>query len=293
MALTSYLAGEVVEDFADGRLDRREALRRLGLLGVGMAAAAGLLAACSSGGRGEQAATTTAPPTSTTAAAGEPIRFPGPRGELLAAYAAPAGAPRAAVLVVHENRGLTAHFYDLVRRFAAEGYAALCVDLLSEQGGTASLPDPAAAPTALSNAGTDALVADLRAGIDELQRRVPGVKVGEVGFCFGGAMSWYLLQAGEARLSAVIPFYGPSPEPADFTRAKAAVLGIYAGNDQRVNASKPAAEAGLQAAGLVHEIKVYDGADHAFFNDTGPRYNPEAAAQAWAAVLDWFGRYLS
>lgn len=294
MALRPYLAGEVAEDFADGLLDRREALRRLGLIGVGAATATALLAACSSGGDERVAApvtTTTTPPTSP--APGAMVRFAGPSGELQAAWAAPAGPPGAAVLVIHENRGLTPHFFDVVGRLAGEGYAALCVDLLSEEGGTASLGDPASAPAALAAAPAERLLADLTAGIDELGRRAPGVQVGAVGFCFGGAMAWRLVQAGDPRLAAVVPFYGPAPDPADFGRSKAAVLGIYAGLDDRVNASRDRAEAALRAAGLVHEIRTFDGAGHAFFNDTGPRYDPAAATAAWAALLDWLDRHLA
>lgn len=306
MALSAYLAGEVAEDFADGLLDRREALRRLGLLGVTLAGASALLAACgSTGGTGGVAATTAstavsspspaAVPTTGPGAAGSgaTIRFPGPAGELQAAWAAPAGKAKAAVLVIHENRGLTPHFHDLVGRLAAQGYAALCVDLLSEEGGTASLVDPAGAPTALGAASEARLLGDLGAGIDELGRRAPGVKVGAVGFCFGGAMAWKLVQEGEPRLAAVVPFYGPVPDPADFTRSKAAVLGVYGALDDRVNASRDRAEAALTAAGLVHEIHTYDGADHGFFNDTGARYNPQAAAAAWTALLAWFDRHLA
>jgi len=70
------------------------------------------------------------------------------------------------------------------------------------------------------------------------------------------------------------------------------VLGIYAGNDTRVNGTKDAAEAALTAAGLTHEMRVFDGVDHAFFNDTGPRYNADAAKQAYQQMLDWFGQHL-
>jgi len=296
MALRSYLVGEVTQDYADGLLTRREALRRLGLLGLSLSGAMSLLAACGDGGGTAAPAPTT---TSTTAAtggtgaatAGQAVRFAGPAGELQGAWAA-AAEPRGAVLVIHENRGLTPHFVDLVGRFAKDGYAALCVDLLSAEGGTASLDDPAAAPSALANAPVERLLADLGAGIDELQRRLPGAKVGTVGFCFGGGMVWNLLHAGEQRLAAAIPFYGPAPDNPDFGRAKAAVYGVYAEQDSRVNASRDRAEAALQAAGLTYEIRTFPGADHAFFNDTGQRYNEQAAREAYAAVLGWFGRYL-
>lgn len=114
-----------------------------------------------------------------------------------------------------------------------------------------------------------------------------------MGFCFGGAMTWNLLQAGEVRLAAAVPFYGPAPDAPDFSRARAAVLAIYAELDSRVNASRERAEAALRAAGLTHEIRTFAGADHAFFNDTGPRDNEAAAKEASAELLAWFERHLA
>ena len=298
MALRNYLVGEVAEDFADGLLSRREAVRRLGLLGLSLSGATTLLAACgepTEGGSGAPspaaASTPTAGGTGTTEP-GESVRFAGPAGELQGAWAA-AKDPRGALLVIHENRGLTPHFFDLVGRFASASYSALCVDLLSAEGGTASLEDPAAAPTMLGNAPPGRLLGDLKAGIDELERRVPDAKVGVVGFCFGGGMTWNLLQAGEQRLAAAVPFYGPAPESPDFSRAKAAVFAIYGEQDERVNASRDRAEAALKAAGLTYEIRTFAGAGHAFFNDTGPRYNAQAAQEAYQAVLDWYAQHLA
>jgi carboxymethylenebutenolidase len=220
------------------------------------------------------------------------VHFAGPAGELQGAWAE-AGDPQGALLVIHENRGLTPHFFDLVGRFAGASYSALCVDLLSSQGGTGSLQDPAAAPTILADTPPEQLIADLQAGIDELEKRVPGAKVGVVGFCFGGGMTWNLLQAGEQRMSAAVPFYGPAPENPDFSTAKAAVYAIYGEQDERVNATRERADAALKAAGLTYEIRTFAGAGHAFFNDTGPRYNAEAAKQAWQEVLDWFNQHLA
>ena len=116
--------------------------------------------------------------------------------------------------------------------------------------------------------------------------------VGVVGFCFGGGQVWSLLAAGEPRLAAAAPFYGPGVVNPDFAGSKAAVLGVYAEKDTRVNGTKDAMDAALTKAGLVHELRVFPGVDHAFFNDTGARYDAPQAAAAYQAVLDWFGRYL-
>jgi carboxymethylenebutenolidase len=202
-------------------------------------------------------------------------------------------ARRGAVLIIHENRGLTDHFQALPGRFSADGYDALAVDLLSRQGGTATFADPAQATAALSAASQADLTADMRAGLDELARRAPGAKLAIVGFCFGGGQVWSVLAAGEPRLAAAVPFYGPGPSGATFSGSKAAVLGIYAERDTRVNASMAAMDKALTDAGLVHEMRVFPGVDHAFFNDTGARYDATQAAAAYQAVLGWFGQHLA
>jgi carboxymethylenebutenolidase len=276
-------------------LSRREALRRLALLGLGVPAASALLAACGGDGDGGQAPGTTSEGTTPPApeVATEAVSFPGPQGQTLQGAWAAADPARGAVLVIHENRGLTDHIRSVAGRLAASGYSALAIDLLSAEGGTAALGDEAAAMAALSSAPQERFVADLRAGLDELEQRAAGQKLGTVGFCFGGGMVWLLLASGEPRLAAAVPFYGPLPDGAGFSGSKAAVLGIYAEQDARVNASRDAAEAALSEARLPHEIVTYPGVNHAFFNDTGPRYDQTAATQAYARVLDWFGRHLS
>jgi len=294
MAFQRYLAEEVAIDHADGALSRREALRCLALLGLGVPAASALLAACGGDGGGEPAPATTGgaatPPGPAVAA--QAITFPGPEGRTIQAAWAAATQPRGAVLVIHENRGLNDHIRSVAGRLAASGYSALAIDLLSAEGGTAALGDEARAMAALSSAPQERFVADMRAGLDELERRASGQKLGAIGFCFGGGMVWLLLASGEPRLAAAAPFYGPLPDNADFSGSEAAVLGIYAEQDERVNASREAATAALERAGLTHEIVTYPGANHAFFNDTGPRYNQDAATRAYTKVLDWFGRHL-
>lgn len=294
--LQRYIAEEIAADHADGLLPRREALRRLGLLGLGATAAAALLAACANSDTEstDSAPTPTSPPTPPGSSAAVPtsaVTFAGPGGTLQAAWAA-AAQPRGGVLVIHENKGLTDHIRSVAGRFAGAGYSALAVDLLSARGGTAAFTDPAEATAELSRIPQDQLVADLRAGLDELGRRVAGKKLGATGFCFGGGLTWLLLASGPSPLAAATPFYGPFPDNGDLSASKAAVLGVYAAADARVNASRPAAEAALARSGNPHQIFTAPDADHAFFNDTGQRYNATAATEAWRRVLDWYGTYL-
>jgi carboxymethylenebutenolidase len=290
-----YLAEEVAEDLSDGIINRREALRRLALLGVTGGAATGLLAAFATGkaaaaasdvpadrGSGRGAAETTWAPV-----ARESITFAGPRAPLMAAWAA-AVRPRGGVLVIHENRGLTEHIRTVAGRLAASGYSALALDLLSEEGGTGAFPGEAEVAAALARIPPERFVADMKAGVTELQRRVRGRKLAAIGFCFGGAMVWRLLASGEPRLAAAAPFYGPFPEGGSLEGSRAAVLGVYGGLDARVNATRPAARAALEAADLRYELLTFTEADHAFFNDTGARFNPHAAAEAWRRTLNWF-----
>ncbi|WP_040803706.1 dienelactone hydrolase family protein [Nocardia concava] len=299
--LQRYIAEEIATDHVEGLLSRREALRRLGLLGMGTPAAVALLAACAESGKQSSPTTATtsgsasaaAPPGEATALPTTPITLPGPEGRTLQAAWAAAPQPRGGVLVIHENKGLTDHIRSVTGRFAGVGYSALAVDLLSEEGGTATFTDVAAATAALSKIPQDRFVADLRAGLTELGKRVPGKKLGATGFCFGGGLTWLLLTSGTPELAAATPFYGPFPDGGAITESKAAVLAVYGALDARVDASRAAAEAALDKAGVPHESYVAENADHAFFNDTGQRYQPTAAAEAWRRVIDWYRRYLA
>lgn len=308
-----YIAEEIATDHLDGLLSRREALRRLALLGLGTAAATAVIAACS---EREQSATTTSqtnPTTPTTdtatsppdgAAPAEPpgvqtalpttaVTWAGPAGELQGAWADAPDA-RGAVLVIHENKGLTDHIRSVAGRFAGIGYSALAVDLLSGQGGTGKFTDPADATAALSKIPPEEFVANLKSGIDELSRRVPDRRLAAVGFCMGGGLVWQLLAAGAPQLAAAVPFYGPTPDNPDFAGSSGvAVLAFYGALDQRVNATEPLARAALEKAGLVHELVTEPGANHAFFNDTGDRYDATAAADAWRRIQDWFTAHLA
>ena len=304
--LQRYIAEEIATDHVDGLLSRREAMRRLALIGVGATAATALFAACSTEDKpAADKPTADAPVTSTGAAtekapppgieneiATAPITWAGPRGELQGAWAE-AATPKGAVLVIHENKGLTDWARSVAGRFAGIGYSALAIDLLSVDGGTAKFTDPAEATAALSKISPEDFVVDMKSGVTELARRTPGVKIAAVGFCMGGGLVWQLLASGEPQLAAAVPFYGPLPDGADFAGSKdAAVLAFYGSKDARVTGTKDAAQQALDKAGLVNDLVVEQDADHAFFNDTGERYDPTAAADAWTRVQDWFGKYV-
>ncbi|NVN48366.1 dienelactone hydrolase family protein [Mycolicibacterium hippocampi] len=296
--LQRYIAEEIATDHVDGLLSRREALRRLALLGVGASAATALIAACGNNQQDPETTTASAESESPTSAAAAPpgmdaalptapITWAGPRGELQGAWAE-AAEPRGGILVIHENKGLNDWVRSVAGRLAGAGYSSLAIDLLSENGGTATFTDPAEATAALGNLEPEAMVADLESGIAEVQRRTPGVAVAAVGFCMGGGLVWRLLASGTPELAAAFPFYGPTPDDPDFSGSRdVAVLGFYGELDQRVNATEPVAKAALERAGLVHELVTEPGANHAFFNDTGDRYDPTAAADAWRRMTDW------
>lgn len=299
--LQQYLAEEVAEDHADGIITRREAMRRLGLLGVSGSAALGLLGAAATQAAAKPSARAASDDGEGSRAgeiedwapiATQAITFPGPRGTLMGAWAPAPARSRGGVLVIHENRGLTDHIRSVTGRFAAAGWSALALDLLSEEGGTGAFGgDEGAVGAALNAAPPERFDVDMQAAVTELRRRQRGGDLAAIGFCFGGGMIWRLLAAGEARIDAAAPFYGPFPTGGDLRNAKAAVLGVYGGLDARVNATRPAAGAALRAARLKHRLLTFSAADHAFFNDTGARFNAPAAEEAWRRVITWFEEY--
>jgi carboxymethylenebutenolidase len=294
--MRDYLATEVALDHAEGHLTRREALQRLGLLGLSAVAATGLLAACGSEAAPPPPAPAAPPPATpdydvaAALARTSTITFAGGTGELSGAFAVAEGTPRGAVVVIHENRGLTDHIRAVAGRLAGDGYTALAPDLLSRVGGTSGVPDATAALGTIPEAD---LVADVRSSLAELGRRAPGTALAAVGFCFGGGMVWRLLNSGPSELAAAVPFYGPAPENPSFTGVDAAVLGVFAENDARVNAGLETLDSALSTAGVRYEIVVVPGVGHAFFNDTGPRYDARAASEIYQRMLAWFGANLA
>jgi carboxymethylenebutenolidase len=304
-----YLADEFIEDYQEGRLSRRDALKLIASVTGSMMVASSMLAACTPDGPpGAAPSSTLTPEGDTTPSqpeaqgtvssddpdiqAGE-VQFSGEESTLLAYLSQPVGAGSSpVVLVCHENRGLTEHIKDVTRRLAKAGYAALAVDLLSRQGGTEAVGGENV-PGVLGQTPEDQFIQDFLSGWRYMQEQpdTSADRVGMVGFCFGGGVTWRMA-THMSELKAAVPFYGPHPPVEDVPAIQAAVLAIYAERDQRINQGIQAIQEAMQANDKIFEMVVYPGTDHAFHNDTGPRYNPEAAKAAWARTLEWFDRYL-
>ena len=217
---------------------------------------------------------------------------------IMAYMAQPVGgagsAPKySAVMISHENRGTGPHYEDVARRFAKAGYVGISLDLLSRQGGTAAVPANNVGGFISGNGAPERFVEDFRAAMAYLRQQpfVDGTRIGMTGYCFGGGVTLNVA-AKEPSLRAAVPYYGTPSFPNDLKNAKAAVLGVYGENDTRVNASIPTVEAALKAAGAPFQAKLYPGAGHAFYNDTGGSYHEGAATAAWKDTLEWFGKYL-
>jgi len=193
-----------------------------------------------------------------------------------------------AVIVVHENRGLTPHIRDVTRRIALEGFHALAPDFLSVAGGT-----PADEDKARTMIGALVLADAIRDGVATVNwlgkdKRTNG-KVGVVGFCWGGAMANHLAVGAGGALAAAVPYYGRAPDPSQAAQVKAAMLLQYAGKDDNVNPTAQPWIDALKAAGVPVDAYFYEGANHAFNNDgSAERYNKAAADLAWGRTIAWF-----
>jgi carboxymethylenebutenolidase len=194
------------------------------------------------------------------------------------------------VLVAHENRGLNPHIEDVARRFALEGFVALAPDALFPLGGYPGDEDPARAAFAkLDPAKTRE---DFLAAADWLRALDGGdAGVGAVGFCWGGATTNFLATR-LPWLAAAAPFYGSAPPVEDVPKIRAELLVVLAENDERVNATWPAYADALKAAGKTYALYQPAGTQHGFHNDTTPRYDADAAAEAWARTVALFRRTL-
>ncbi|HMU46769.1 MAG TPA: dienelactone hydrolase family protein [Chitinophagaceae bacterium] len=222
----------------------------------------------------------------------ERINYPGVNGEMQAYVARPMEEKKyATVVVIHENRGLNAHIEDVTRRVAKAGYLAIAPNALAPLGGTPENEDEARSKFQQLKA-EESLQNFIRV-FDYLPKRKDcNGMYGCVGFCWGGAMA-NNLAVNVSSLKAAVPFYGRQPAAEDVPKIKAALQLHYGGLDERVNAGIAAYEEALKQNKITYEIYIYEGAQHAFHNDTAPtRYNETAAKLAWQRTIAFFEKYL-
>ncbi len=198
--------------------------------------------------------------------------------------------PYSGVVVIHEAFGLNDNIRDICRRFAAEGYAALGVDLFEGRNRVVCMARMFVGAMAgnLDHYGVPGLKAALGrlAGHPE----VDADRIGAIGFCMGGSivLTW---ACSDDRLTAIAPFYGVAPRPREAIRRLCPVVGSWPGKDFTTKAAG-ILETELTAAGTPHDLKVYPGAKHSFFNDRWRNHNADAAADSWQRVLAFFAEHV-
>jgi carboxymethylenebutenolidase len=217
----------------------------------------------------------------------ENIKYSDETGDILAHYARPKGDEKLpGVVVIPEIWGLNSHIEDVARRVALEGFLAIAPDPLSPIGGTPEDVDEAR--TLMRELDGQETTKNFVAAVEYLKTHPQSTgKVGVTGFCWGGGMT-NQVAVNSQDVQAASPFYGRQPASEDVPKIKASLLIHYAGDDERINAGIPEFEAALKEASVKYEIFMYEGAKHAFFNDTGPRYHEEASKLAWERTLAFF-----
>jgi carboxymethylenebutenolidase len=203
--------------------------------------------------------------------------------------------PMGAVLVIHENRGLTDYIKDVTRRIARAGYVGLAIDLLSRQGGTSRFPDPADAGAAYGRTRAPENLADMLTALEWLRglEYVAPNRVAAIGFCAGGG-NVLNLAVNTSDLAASVAYYpGSIPPVQDLTeKLTAPVLFVLGQADTGVTQRAAGAVPTLLTARKAWGMHVYEGARHAFHNDTGANYDPAAACDAWNQTLAFLNKFL-
>jgi len=274
---------ELHDEYLHGSMDRRDFLKKLAVIAGGTAAAGSLLTLLENNYARAEVVPKDDPRLQT-----DNITYPGATGDVRAHFARPKGDEKLpGVVVIHENRGLNPHIEDVTRRVALEGFLAIAPDALSPLGGTPEDPDKAR--ELIGKLDSQSTVQNYVAAVRYLKTHPASTgKVGVVGFCWGGGMA-NQVAVNSPDLSAAVPYYGRQPTSEGVSRIKASLLLHYAGDDERINQGIPAFEAALKKASVDYKIYMYEGAKHAFNNDTNAaRYNKEAAQLAWQRTIAFF-----
>ncbi len=279
---------DLYDDYTHGGMGRRDFLDRLAHLAGGTAAALALMPFLEN----NYALAQTIAADDARLTTGR-VEYDAGGSKITGYLARPKGGQKhPAVIVIHENRGLNPHIEDVARRLAVEGFLALAPDLLSPLGGTP--PDPDKAVELIGKLDAAETIARLAATVPFLAKHAESTgRVGVVGFCWGGGMANRLAAAGTG-LGAGVPYYGTQLPAADVPKISAPLLLHYASLDQRINAGIADYETALKANNKTYELHMYEGANHAFNNDTNAaRYNKEAATLAWSRTVSFLKKYLT
>jgi carboxymethylenebutenolidase len=274
---------DLYDEYTHGLLGRREFLGRLSVLAGSTAAALALLPLLENNHAKAEIVPKDDPRLFT-----EHMKYAGATGEVRAYLARPKGDEKIpGVLVIHENRGLVPHIEDVTRRVALEGFLAIAPDALTPLGGTPE--DPEKAPSLIQKLDSQSTIQNYLTAVRYLKTHpVSTGKVGAVGFCWGGAMA-NQVAVHSPDVLAVVPYYGRQPAPEDVSKIRASLLLHYAGVDEAINKGILAYEEALKKASVDYKMYTYEGAQHAFNNDTNPaRYNKEAAQLAWQRTISFF-----
>lgn len=223
-------------------------------------------------------------PASVTA---EWVKYPSEEFEISAYVARPAtGATFPALIVIHENRGLTEFVLDMAQRWATEGLVAIGVDFLSRVGGTGKFESMDAARNGIGQLQRPGVVADLHATVKYLKARndVRQDKIGVTGFCWGGGHSFNFATESK-EIAFAMPFYGSPPALDRLDNIQCPIYGVFAESDARINQNLEPVAARMKELGKDFAYKIYPGTQHAFMNFTNEgRYHAEQAKVAWADV---------
>ncbi|HEV2564145.1 MAG TPA: dienelactone hydrolase family protein [Microvirga sp.] len=279
---------DLYDDFTHGGMSRRSFLDKLAALAGSTAAATALLPILQNNYAHAQTV-----PENDERITTETVDIPGAQG--LKGYLVKpkdAAGKLPTVIVIHENRGLNPHIKDVTRRMATEGFIALGLDYLSPMGGTPADEDKGR--EMIGQLKQPDVIANGKAAVAYLKGHPDSTgKVGAVGFCWGGG-AVNNLAVNEPNLNAGVAYYGGQPKAEDVPKINAAMMMHYGGLDERINAGIPAYEAALKQAGKTYEIHVYEGANHAFNNDTNAaRYDKEAADLAWRRTIGFLKKNLA
>jgi len=275
---------QLYDDYKQGKTNRREFVRKLAIV-AGSSAAAMALLPVRDQNKQEVAKSGQQDPDLIS----EFVKYPGESGEMKAFLSRPkSGSKFPAVLIIHENRGLQPHIQDVTRRMAKEGFLALAPDALTPLGGTPE-NDLEKAVAMIGQLDKEKTIKNFVAAVKYLKTQpLSNGKVGCTGFCWGGGMT-NQVAVNCPDLDAAVPYYGMQPTVDQVPSIKAPILAHYAGDDARINQGIPAFEEALKKYKKEYQIFMYEGAQHAFNNDSNPeRYNEKAAKLAWSRTIAFF-----